>query len=478
MNHFTTVEPARATPPRHAPEAAEGACAPRRPPGPDSARHGAHHVQRLRTDFLGFTRELYEQYGDCVYYRAAMTDVYQFTHPDQFQEVLVTHARSFRKTDRLRAVFRRWLGDGLLLSEGSLWSEQRHAVQPAFHPQTLPSYAPTIVRRAGELCDRELCYGELCGRSADATFDAGRTLLRLTTLTTADMLFGVDLSDVADRFADTVTTMQAAAYSAFTTPRRRTDAALDVRRGITFLRGVVDRIVEHAVQSPATHNHLVARLFAAAECDACGRPASDRLRDEIAMLLLAGSSTTATAITWAAYTLAAHPQVQDRARQEVDRVLGDRPPTAENVKSLAYLESTLLETLRLYPPAYMTSRQAVAAVEIGGYTLPAGAQVHLIPLWMHRDPRWFDEPLAFRPQRFAPDRRDAVPRFAFLPFGLGPRACIGGGLALLECMLVLATVLQRGRIELADGQQPPQLEPLISLHPKGGVRLKLCPRAG
>jgi cytochrome P450 len=146
------------------------------------------------------------------------------------------------------------------------------------------------------------------------------------------------------------------------------------------------------------------------------------------------------------------------------------------VNLLSFTERAFSEALRLYPPAYTTSRQAIEPVEIGGYRLPAGAQVHLIPYLTHRDPRWFNDPQTFRPDRFAMDAEHPIPRFAFIPFGAGPRACVGGGLALMEGLLVVATILQRCRLQLAAGQREPDLGPLIALHPQGGIRLRILSR--
>jgi cytochrome P450 len=275
--------------------------------------------------------------------------------------------------------------------------------------------------------------------------------------------------------------MQAIAYTDFTArsiapPAGQINERQRVRGALKFLDGVVAGIIDRGRRPPPECDNVLSSLWHAADQQGNGDSVYRRVRDETLMLLLAGNATTATAITWAVYALAKHPSVQARAAREVDQVMGGQPATAETVNLLSFTERAFFEALRQYPPAYTTSRQAIEPVEIGGYRLPAGAQVHLIPYLTHRDPRWFNDPQTFRPDRFAPDAERPIPRFAFIPFGAGPRACVGGGLALMEGLLVVATILQRCRLQLAAGQHEPELEPLIALHPKGGIRLRLLSR--
>jgi cytochrome P450 len=199
-------------------------------------------------------------------------------------------------------------------------------------------------------------------------------------------------------------------------------------------------------------------------------------RDEVTIMLAGGAATTATALAWATYLLAKHPEVQHRVREEVDGVLGGRLPQGDDVQRLEFTQMAFNEAMRLFPPAYTTSRQATQPVEIGGYRLAAGSQVHLVPYITHRDARWFDAPGEFRPERFSATARQSIPRFAFLPFGAGPRACIGGGLAMMTGVLVLAAILRRCGVKLASSQREPELSPKISLYPKNGIRVHLTPR--
>lgn len=444
-------------------------------PGPPGVRLGLGHLARLDADFLGYTTELARQHGDCVHYRVGLVPTYQFTHPDQIQEILVTKSKSFRKTDRLKHVLGRVLGNSLLLNEGESWARQRALLQPAFHPRRLPDYAGTIVDHVDALLDRHV----------DREFDISVAFNRMTLVTTAEVLFGADLSGVADRFVAEVATLQKLVYPDFTARSNvRAGASRSLRRpqpaafseSIEFLRSVIAGLLDERRHEAGHRNDMLDALIAA------NGPGDDthaqQAQDEVMIMLAGGAGTTATALTWAAYLLAKHPEAQRRVCEEVDRVLGGRKPRADDMPRLAYTQMVFEEAMRLFPPAYTTSRQATRAVDIGGHRLPAGAHIHLIPFITHRDARWFDEPLEFRPERFSSESRDSIHRGAFIPFGAGPRACIGGGLALLTGVLGLATIFRRSGLRIASDQGEPELEPKISLHPKNGIRLRFTARDG
>ncbi len=438
-------------------------------PGPHGARLGLDHLAELDADFLGYTSELARKYGDCVHYRVGLVPTYQFTNPAEIQEVLVTKSKSFRKTDRLRRVLGRILGNSLLLNEGVSWAGQRAILQPAFHPHRIPDYTDAILRHTEAML----------ARHGGQAVEIGAALHRLTLLTTAEVLVGADLSADADQFVAAVATVQRGVYPEFTSravasagPAQGQRAAM--AEAIDYLQSVIGRIVDERSAAPGPRDNLLGHLLAAHASSA--ELSRRQVRDEVMIMLAGGAGTTATALTWTAYLLARHQTAQQRVRDEVDRVVAGRRPTSEDVAQLEFTRMVLNESMRLYPPAYTTSRQAIRAVNVGGYDLPAGANVHLIPYITHRDPRWFASPLAFRPERFADDAAPAMDRFAFIPFGSGPRACIGGGLAMQTGLLVLATILVRHGLELASEQSEPELDPKISLHPKGGIQLRLTVR--
>ncbi|MCA9119430.1 MAG: cytochrome P450 [Planctomycetaceae bacterium] len=443
----------------------------RRVPDPMLQRLGLGHLAALDADFLGYTSDLARRFGDRVFYRVGLVPTYQFTHPEQIQEVLVTKSKSFRKTDRLRRVLGRVLGNSLLLNEGESWSRQRALLQPIFNPQRLFDYANPIVRRADELAARGV------GREVNIATE----MSRLTLLTTAEAVFGVDLSDVAEQFVAEVATLQESTYPDFTVRSNKLGELIGPQRSkvsqsIHFLRGVVDAIVDGSVGRSRHDSDGCAGKLGRLANSATRKMTRQQARDEITIVLAGGAGTTATALSWATYLLAKHSDAQQLVSDEVDRVLSGRLPSGDDCRSFEFTQMVLNESMRLFPPAYTTSRQAICSVEIGGCQLTAGSQVHLLPYITHRDARWFDEPHEFRPERFAASAKHKIPRFAFIPFGAGPRACIGGGLAMMTGVLVLATILRRCGLELASGQGEPALDPKISLHPKGGIRLRLTPR--
>lgn len=442
------------------------------PPGPPSGLLGLHLLSEMRDDYLGFARRLFQEYGDAIHYRIGNLPVFHFTHPDQYHEVLVARHKSFHKTGRFKAIFGRWNGNGLLLNEGSAWARQKRLVQPAFNPQRLQGYAELVVRRTRALF--EPCAGQ--------TINVADVLQQLTFETTAEALFGADVSQVVDEFRQAVSVMQESAYDDFfttwlrpmwwPTPKRRR-----LRRAVRVLdnvvRGFISRWREHGQDRG---DLLSMMLMAVDEEEGTGQMTDRQARDESVGLLLGGNETTATALVWTAYLLATNENVQEELQREVDHVCGGSDPGHQHVPRLALTTACLREAMRLYPPAYTMSRQAIEPVEIGGYNLPRGSQVQLPLFLTHRDIRWFDRPDDYVPHRFLGDGEEHFPRTAYIPFGIGPRACIGRGLALMEGTLVLATLVRRFWLELAADQSDLQLEAQVSLHPKGGIKMNIVPR--
>jgi cytochrome P450 len=197
-----------------------------------------------------------------------------------------------------------------------------------------------------------------------------------------------------------------------------------------------------------------------------------QVRDEAITLLLAGHETTANALNWTWYLLAQNPDKEALLHDELDRVLGGRAPTLADLKQLPYTEMVVKESMRLYPPAYSFGRMSIEDVNIGGYDLPANCDINIFSYTAHRDPRWWDEPEAFRPERFSPENEKLIPRYAYFPFGGGPRICIGNSFAMMEARLMLATMAQQFQLRLKPGQKV-ELDPLITLRPLGGMHMRV-----
>ena len=443
-------------------------------------RLGLHRLDRLRKDTLGYMIKLAQVRGDSVRYQVGLVPTYQFTHPDQIHEILVTKAKAFRKTDRLRRVLGRAFGESLLLNEGEDWAQQRALIQPAFHPNHRPCWSGPIERHTGKLA-------ESC---ADQEVNISRCLHRLTLLATAEALFDADISAEADRFVDGVATLQEHAFKDFTEHNIAPldllpEAAPRLYETIEFLRDVTKKVVNSSCRQRAAAESGKSGQTQIAPSGAARRMAAAlqqmpprRAVDEVMLLLAGGAGTTATAISWAAYLLAQHPEVQQRAAEQIDCVTQGQPVAFRQLEQLPYVECVFNEAMRLYPPAYVTSRQAIEATRIGPYHLSAGSQVHLVPFITHRDPRWFDHAASFRPERFAAESRHRIRRFSFLPFGAGTRACVGGSFAMFMGVFVLASLLRVCRLQLGPRQSDVVLQPRISLQPKDGLFLQLTRRSG
>jgi cytochrome P450 len=346
-------------------------------------------------------------------------------------------------------------------------------LQPAFHRQRINAYAHTMV---------ELTVGTIAGWSDGEQRDIHREMMRLTFAIVGRTLFGADLSgDAAEVGAALTEALRALekrveSIGILVPDAVPTPVNLRLRRATRILDRLVYRLIAERRASGSERGDLLSLLLGARDADN-GSGMSDRqLRDEIMTLVLAGHETTALALTWAWYLLAHHPAAEARLHAELDEVLGEREPSVDDLPRLSYTNRVIAESLRLYPPAWMIERGAVRATELGGHRLRANTTVLLSPWVIHRDPRWYQRPLAFEPERWADDAARRLPRFAYLPFGGGPRQCIGNTFALTEAALLLASIARQFRLELPD-HEPVEPEPTITLRPAGGLRMRIRRRA-
>jgi cytochrome P450 len=406
------------------------------------------------------------EYGDISFWQFLHISSYFFAHPDDIESVLVTHYRSFTKGLGTRAN-PELFGNGLLTSEGEFWLRQRRLSQPAFHRTRIAAYADIMAHQADHM---------LAGWRDGQELDIHREMMETTLAIATRTLFGVELGPKMPVVADALDAFirKNAGFSVWQmllklpTPRRR-----------QFLKGVraLDEIVYGIIQerrASGVGDDLLSDMLRAQDVD--GSQMTDKqLRDEVMTLLLAGHETTALTLSWAWYLLATHPQAQAMLQEEVDKVLCGRVPAAADVGQLTYTNHVVRETMRLYPPAYVMTRRAAERVEIGGYVLPAESNVILSPWVTHRDPRFFPNPEAFEPERWSAGKEQPTPRFAYFPFGGGPRVCIGNSFALMEATVLLAAVAQRFQISLVPEST---VEPLasITLRPKNGVHVRVHQR--
>jgi cytochrome P450 len=442
------------------------------PPGPPPRGliDNVRYFYGFAFDPLGFVRGRFDRFGDIYWVpggRAGDTGLYVARHPDHHREVLVTKASSFTKQHSAFKRLSRFLGEGLLTTDGSTWQRQRRMVGPAFSPARLAGYADMMLhhRRAGQ------------------SIDLGAAMMELTLRVVSRALFGHDSTgDTAD-VAHAMSIFQGSLITDalpewIPTPGRRAfrraNESLDrIMYGMIARRRSGPSGAEGVrVGTASTQNDLLGTLVDAVDVEGDGAKLTEReVRDQLVTLFLAGHETTSHALTWSLYLLAKHPEILRKLHEELDAVLEDgRGARFDDLPKLPYTQQVFEEAMRLYPPVYSIARRASEDVEIGGYPIPAGAEVILWSYFTHRDPRFFPDPNAFRPERFAPENEAKIPRFAYLPFGAGPRACIGKTFALMEGKVLLATLARTHRFELADARDVLP-RPRITLVPKGGVKV-------
>ncbi len=404
---------------------------------------------------------LQRDYGDIVTMRYYSFRVYFISHPDYIEQVLVTDNRKFIKGRILRKN-KQLFGNGLLTSEGDFWLRQRRLAQPAFHRGRVASYADTMVRYASRIA-KEWRSGEECDIHAE--------MMRLTLSIVAKTLFDADVDREAKRVGhalEAIMHLNSDFRKLILTPTwLPTPRKIRATIATAKLNRIIYRFIEERRTSGVDKGDLLSMLLAARDDD--GSRMTDRqLRDEAITIFLAGHETTANALAWTWMLLAQNPQVEAKLHEELDRVLGGRPPTVDDLPSLRYTNNVITESLRLYPPAWGMARVAIEDTEIAGYPIPKGCGVSLAQWVVHRDPRWFEAPLEFRPERWEGDLLKRLPRFAYFPFGGGPRQCIGNNFAVMEANLLLATLAQQFRISLVPGRE---IIPAasITLRPKTGI---------
>ena len=424
-------------------------------------------LPEFRRDVLGFFAACARDYGDVVPIRVPRRRLVLLSHPDLIEEVLTAHARRTSKTALLQTL-RTVLGNGLLLSEGDTWLRQRRLIQPAFHRQRIAAYGEVMAAFA----DRAMAHWK-DGETRDVHAD----MMAVTQAIVAKTLFDADVSggawDVGQALHVLMEDFSRTRTRVFRLPTFvPTPTRLRTRRAVERLDRLVYGIIAARRASGEDRGDLLSLLLQAQDADDGSRMTDQQARDEIMTLFLAGHETTAVSLSWTWYLLAQHPEVEARLVEELRSVLGGRWPTVADLPRLRYTEMVVTESMRLYPPAYTITRRVVEPLTVGSHAI-APETVLVMSQWVvHRDRRWFDEPGAFQPDRWEHDLAKRLPRYAYFPFGGGPRLCIGNTFALMEATLLLATIAQRFRFRLAPGAAvTPMLS--VTLRPAEGLPMIL-----
>jgi cytochrome P450 len=439
------------------------------PPGPRGL-HFLSGIPGLVRDPLAYLRRVAGEHGGVVSLSPYGRRIYLVVDPGGVQHVLSERAERYQKHELTRDRMGAFLGRSVVVTEGAEWRRQRRQMQPSFDRARLDALAPLMADAAS----RAVATWE------PTAFDLGEKMKALTLAIASRGLFGQDLSGEAAVIAPAVQVAQEHVARRMRSFTGLVDRALPLLDGrFRQARAAMDEVVARAVRdrrrAPAGDDLLCALL--AVRDEESGAPLDEaEIQDQVRGLLVAGFESTATVLTWSFYLLARNPAVARQLEEEVDTVLAGRAPSREDLPRLRLARRTFEETLRLYPPVWMTLRTPLEDDEVSGFRLPAGSLVLLSPYVTQRHPAWWPDPDRFDPGRFTPEASRGRPRFATFPFGGGPRVCLGAAFALMEAQVILATVAQRLRLELADAREV-EVNPLATLQPRAPITMRAVPRA-
>jgi cytochrome P450 len=455
------------------------AVAPVMPPGPKLGLLGSL-IYRPGRDPLAFFTNLARTYGDVASYQMGGEQVFFVNDPQIIKDILVTNARSFMKGRGLQRT-KPLLGEGLLTSEGAVHLRQRRLMQPAFHRDRIAGYGKTMVE-----------YADRMRRNwtAGATIDAAREMNRLTLSVVGKTLFDADVESQAAEVGEALTGVLESFWTmmlpfANVIERLPVPHLRRARRSRAQLDKMIYGMIAERRASGRDRGDLLSMLLNAQDEDDGGVMTDRQVRDEAMTIFLAGHETTANALMWTWYLLSGAPDVEAKLHDEIDRVLHGRLPSIEDLRSLPYTERLVTESMRLFPPAWIIGRRATADVPLNpspgargstppgtGYVVPAGSICVMSQWVMHRDARFYPDPERFDPDRWTPEFRAALPKFAYFPFGGGPRQCIGESFAWMELILIVSTIAQRWRLRLVPGH-PVEPQALVTLRAKHGMKMTL-----
>ncbi|ERH00039.1 MAG: cytochrome P450 [Haloquadratum sp. J07HQX50] len=441
------------------------------PPGPNGMPIFGNSRQYAKDPF-SFLRDVADAYGDIVRFDLGPIDTYMLNNPADIETVLVSDDAKYQKPDFQDDAIGTLLGDGLLLSEGETWHAQRNLAQPAFGPKRIGSLADMMGRHTVEMIDSWEDGG---------TRDIHLEMARVTVKIIVEAMFG---SQLTQQQTNAIQTNLEPLGKRFEPDPLRflvpdwvpTQENREYNESVEILEGILDDIVaerrgteddprvDPGLKSPTSDDTPMDLLSILLRAQRQGEQSNSQLRDELMTILLAGHDTTALTLTYTWYLLSEHPETRARVQQELDETCNETIPTRTEARKLNYIEQVLQEAMRMYPPVYVIFREPQVDVQLGGYRIPAGSAIMLSQWAVHRSPRWYDEPDRFDPDRWQPERRKDRPRFAYFPFGGGPRHCIGKHLSMLEAKIILGTVAQQYELDYIRNR-PFDLRGSLTMHP-------------
>jgi len=439
-----------------------------RPPGPRGIPI-LGNLPAFGHDQLGLLTRSSREYGDIVFYNLAGWPTVQLNDSDDIEQVLVKNHRNFIKNRMIWRHFAAVFGHGILTAEGELWQKNRKLAAPAFAGQQLLGYAPDMV----SLTKATLDHWQT-GQIFDIHHEMMALTLRIAAKTLMDSEVEQDVVDMDFALNDLIAEMAVRARRPVLIPDWvPLPGHIRYRRGIATCERVIARMIaQRRAQGTDGRSDFLSRLMQARDPNGQGLT-DEQLRDETVTMLLAGHETTALALSWTFYLLGQHADIQRQLLEEVAHMLGERDATIDDVEKLTFTEAVIQESMRIYPPAWVIGRESLAAFKVKDYGFGPETMVLVSPWVLHRHPKHFDDPETFRPARWLAPHH--LPRYAYMPFGGGPRVCIGQRFAMIEAVLLLATIAQRFGV-LWQSDHPVTPYPSITLRPAGGVWIKLASR--
>ena len=425
------------------------------------------NMKDFNNDSLAFIEKL-AKLGDTSFIKFGPFPGYMFNHPDTVREVLVTKNDSLHKPTVTKQAVKDISGENLFSSDGDYWKTQRKLIQPAFHTQRIREYADIMVDYAHMMVNRW---------QDDETYDIYHEMTDVTMNIVVKTLFDVDITTDTSELGSAMNTIFHIADNRLkrivqipmwipTAENRELSNATDI------IQSRLDKIIQERRESGEDKGDLLSMLLMAQDEDTGLGMTDKQVYHEVIALFAAGHETTANTITWTLLLLAQNPDIKQKLQTEIDTVIGNRRATMDDLRQLSYTEMVVKESMRIYPTAWAMTRQAIEPVEIGGHQLPKNALVMVSPWTIHRDERWWDHPEEFRPERFSPENEDTIVKYSYIPFGGGPRICIGNAFAMMEAKLVLATILQHTNLEL-NVDTPVKPDRVFTLRPKGGLKMRV-----
>ncbi len=436
-----------------------------------------HFILGNMADFqkepLAFFQMLARDYGDVARFRLGPYSALFISHPDHIQQMLVKDAKKYHKSQVIKLAMGKFISNGLVSSDGTFWQKQRQLIQPAFHYTRIQSYAAEMVKATERLMSE-------WGSSQEVEIEEAMMKVALNIVNKT--LFDANVTDAsAQQVHEAMRIFQDIVGNEVKSPSMLpdwipTDHNRSRLKALKLLDSIILKIINERRASGEDRGDLLSMLLLSRFEDGSLMP-DQQVRDEALTLFVAGHETTGTALTWTLYLLSQYPNQADKLREELDNVLAGRLPTLDDLSQLPYIEMVIKESMRLYPPAWMTSRMATEDTSIGDYAVKKGTMIFVSPYVTHHDPRWWELPDVFRPERFAAGWEEQVPRYAYFPFGGGPRVCIGNTFAMMEARLIIATLVQAFHFKFIPDQKVEML-PLATLRSKHGLKMDVTARSG